>query len=111
MNKQRAQTIWGHIHVLVTRVGLVMDLLVEVCKKKHSKVNFLFAENINSLSKTETSLSDISECEVDLDNCDQQATCTNNLGSYSCACNAGWTGDGFSCQGKNNMFPEYLSFI
>ena len=45
------------------------------------------------------SILDINECELDLDNCNQQATCTNNLGSYSCACNTGWTGDGFSCEG------------
>ena len=47
------------------------------------------------------SLLDINECKLDIDNCDVQATCTNNPGSYSCACNNGWTGDGLSCQGTN----------
>ena len=47
---------------------------------------------------------DINECQLDIDNCDQHATCTNTEGSYSCACNAGWTGDGFTCEGINNMF-------
>ena len=45
------------------------------------------------------SILDINECELDLHDCHQQATCTNNLGSYTCACNTGWTGDGFSCEG------------
>ena len=47
---------------------------------------------------------DINECELDIDNCDQHATCTNTEGSYSCACSAGWTGDGFTCEGIKNMF-------
>ena len=47
---------------------------------------------------------DINECELGIDNCDEQATCTNTQGSYSCACNAGWTGDGFTCEGIKNMF-------
>ena len=51
------------------------------------------------------SLLDINECELDLNNCDVQATCTNNLGSYSCACNTGWTGDGFSCGGMPKTLP------
>ena len=51
---------------------------------------------------------DISECELDIDNCDKQATCSNTEGSYSCACNAGWTGDGFTCEGIKKQF--YLSF-
>ena len=47
---------------------------------------------------------DINECELDIDNCDQQATCTNTEGSYSCSCNTGWTGDGFTCEGIKNEF-------
>ena len=33
MSKPRALTRWAHIHVLVTLVGLVMDLVVKVIKK------------------------------------------------------------------------------
>ena len=43
---------------------------------------------------------DINECELDLDNCDEQATCTNTEGSYTCLCNAGWTGSGDACEGR-----------
>ena len=42
---------------------------------------------------------DLNECELDIHNCDEQATCTNSQGSYSCTCNKGWTGDGFGCDG------------
>ena len=32
MSQPRAPTRWAHIHVLVTLVGLVMDLVVKVIK-------------------------------------------------------------------------------
>ena len=31
--------------------------------------------------------------------CDDNAFCTNEAGSYTCTCNTGYTGDGFSCTG------------
>ena len=42
---------------------------------------------------------DISECERELDDCDPNANCINIYGSYSCICNTGFTGDGFTCAG------------
>ena len=42
---------------------------------------------------------DISECERGLDDCNQNANCINMLGSYSCICRTGFTGDGFTCAG------------
>ena len=44
-------------------------------------------------------LLDINECELGIDNCNEQATCNNTEGSYSCICNTGWTGNGISCEG------------
>lgn len=32
-------------------------------------------------------------------NCDANASCHNNDGTYSCSCNNGFTGDGFNCTG------------
>ena len=44
-------------------------------------------------------LLDINECEpVSL--CHANATCNNTDGSYNCSCNDGYTGDGFTCDGK-----------
>ena len=51
--------------------------------------------NINANSCT----SDVDECPLNLDDCHDQANCTNTPGSFSCACNTGWTGNGTSCQG------------
>ena len=39
---------------------------------------------------------DIINCEDD-DGCHDNATCTDSNGSYTCACNDGFIGDGFNC--------------
>ena len=49
---------------------------------------------------------DIDECEEPEDssnqhNCNENATCTNNEGSFGCTCNSGWQGDGVSCRNIN----------
>jgi len=43
------------------------------------------------------SCADVNECGTDTDDCDENATCTNEPGSFACACNAGFTGDGTTC--------------
>ena len=42
---------------------------------------------------------DVDEC-TEQSPCDTNAMCTNTPGSYTCACNAGYTGDGVTCTGK-----------
>ena len=44
------------------------------------------------------SSSDINECNTNSP-CHANATCNNTEGSYSCECNIGFTGDGFTCDG------------
>ena len=43
-------------------------------------------------------LTDIDECLSSP--CDPNAVCQNTIGSFTCTCNAGFTGDGLSCTGK-----------
>ncbi len=43
---------------------------------------------------------DIDECTTNTHDCDLLATCTNTDGSFTCACNEGYTGDGKSCNGS-----------
>ena len=44
--------------------------------------------------------SDIDECSADSSICDENASCNNTDGSYSCTCKQGFTGDGLTCNGK-----------
>ena len=44
------------------------------------------------------SFKDIDECTTEP--CDKDAGCTNVVGSYTCICNDGYNGDGFTCEGK-----------
>ena len=43
---------------------------------------------------------DINECFLNIDNCGQNAACTNTPGSFTCACNPGYTGNGLACNGR-----------
>lgn len=49
-----------------------------------------------------TLILEIDECEEETDNCHINATCMNTLGSFTCACNPGFTGDGVYCESKRN---------
>ena len=42
---------------------------------------------------------DIDECTSNP--CHANATCNNTVGSYMCACDPGYSGDGFNCTGKH----------
>ena len=46
------------------------------------------------------SYADIDECEDGLDNCNIYANCTDNTGSFDCACISGFSGDGVNCTSK-----------
>ena len=44
-------------------------------------------------------LSDIDECQ-EQSPCDSNAQCTNTIGSFTCVCNEGYSGDGRTCTGQ-----------
>ena len=45
---------------------------------------------------------DMNECfHASENNCDDVATCSNTLDSYSCTCNSGYLGDGVICEDVN----------
>lgn len=47
-------------------------------------------------------IADIDECETEEHNCDDaNATCINNIGSFTCTCKPGYSlADGVKCRGK-----------
>jgi hypothetical protein len=50
--------------------------------------NFMFLYNL-----------DTNECQPNSP-CHSNATCNNTQGSYICTCDSGYSGDGFTCNGK-----------
>jgi hypothetical protein len=48
----------------------------------------------------------VDECADGSHNCDGNATCTDTAESFTCACNAGYTGDGTSCTSTNTAVDE-----
>jgi hypothetical protein len=43
---------------------------------------------------------DIDECRNNNNNCHSNASCSNVIGSYTCTCSTGYTGNGTFCEGK-----------
>ena len=54
-------------------------------------------------------LADVDECATDVDNCDTNANCTNTPGSFTCACNLGYSGDGLTCVGELSPPLEFCA--
>jgi len=52
-------------------------------------------------SGSPSTCSDIDECTTNNGGCSANATCTNTVGSRTCACNAGYDGDGVTCTDVN----------
>lgn len=53
---------------------------------------------------------DVDECTiVEPNDCDDNASCINNVGSYSCKCVSGYSGNGESCESKCILIIEINS--
>ena len=46
-----------------------------------------------------STLSDIDECTTDTHTCDENADCSNTVGSFTCSCRSGYSGNGEMCDG------------
>lgn len=51
---------------------------------------------------------DIDECTTNTHDCHSSATCTNTEGSFTCACNEGYDGDGKLCIGELQVHESCL---
>ena len=65
-----------------------------------------WVNNVGQVAELEVAFSadgihtDINECTSGQHNCDSNAVCKNTVGSFTCQCKTGYTGDGRSCSGK-----------
>ena len=57
----------------------------------------LVSSNLHSNNNLINCPSDINECEVNIHDCDDNAECTDTIGSFACACNFGYSGNGTFC--------------
>ena len=53
---------------------------------------------------------DVDECSTNSHSCDVNAVCSDTHGSYSCACKAGYSGDGRTCSGTLFCFVAFFCF-
>lgn len=94
------------VHLLsLSKLDIVeTEELVLVCTFSSHSIITVFL----SLFKT-----DINECTAGtdnyVDNCHADATCTNTLGGFNCACKAEFTGNGRSCTGRH-IINEYIQY-
>ena len=51
-------------------------------------------------------VTDLDECKTHTENCNVNADCKNSVGSYTCTCKAGYTGDGKDCNGKSKKINK-----
>ena len=100
------------ILVSVTQASTVMESTAKVRK---SFFSFIFTKNVKTYRVFNPKLSflhlDVNECSTSTDNCDSNAVCTNTQGSFTCACNSGFKGNGITCSGKKASCPFYLHNI
>jgi hypothetical protein len=63
-------------------------------------------ENGYFLAADGKACNDVNECDNQaFNNCDANATCSNNEGGFTCACNEGYVGDGVTCTEEDPNDP------
>ena len=68
-------------------------------------IKYLELLNKNIFFRKYDYLLDIDECaDSTLNNCHADANCANNDGSFTCTCDAGYTGDGVACSGSTLLY-------
>ena len=55
----------------------------------------------NCTCHTEDTCINVNECADNTHDCDANASCTDTIGSYTCECDAGYSGDGLNCSNDN----------
>ena len=68
-----------------------------------------FENVIDENTGTDLGCVDINECSDGSANCDVNAICVNEIGTFNCQCKPGFTGNGRTCEG--NHFNLWIWFL
>jgi len=84
--------------VVVSNTGdWQLDLTSSLTLGGHNVVATAIDAAGNITTASSSFIIDVDECAAGLDNCDVNATCTNLPIGFQCTCNAGFAGDGVTC--------------
>ncbi|XP_022097115.1 fibropellin-3-like isoform X2 [Acanthaster planci] len=73
----------------------------------HATANPIPSDGVFDIRRTfNLTVTDVNECDEDLDNCHVNATCTNGIGGFTCMCVNGFTGNGVQCADINECDPS-----
>ena len=86
-------------------IARVVSMLMVPLVKVGNRVGLInyscFACHSNDIHKEEsTIISDVNECNDGSHTCSPHATCSNQIGSFSCDCKDGFDGNGTYCEGR-----------
>ena len=93
-------SLW-YCNMLLVLSKVKWEILISTLKLAFETERFkTILENVFFLISSKY-LTDVNECEEGTHSCHDNATCTNTIGSYSCSCVDGFSGDGKQCRGTN----------
>ena len=65
---------------------------------------------VSCKKKTALCFLDVNECENETNGCNPElGICVNTIGSFTCHCKPGFTGDGKNCSGTVSLLAIYCS--
>ena len=111
------------INLLFNVVHYHCDLLMKLLQSPQTLARIILSPQAGSMVNSQNSsffyylfdisfiffacnFADLEECSTNTHNCDVNADCVNTVGSYSCKCRAGYSGDGQTCNGKKPSPPK-----
>lgn len=86
--KDFTKNIFWNVVQFILRIGFSFPTIF-FCLHQNKRMRFFIAFVL-----------DFDECKTSTHSCDDNAACKNTVGSYTCSCKSGYSGDGKTCNGK-----------
>ena len=99
MKMLHAVTLMAVTHVTAILGGVEVDSIAQV----RGVYTLLLQCVLYVHNDSHSLMKDVDECVQNIDDCADNATCSDTEGSYECTCDPGFTGDGFNCTGQSDM--------